>query len=107
MGVRPPPSDGDEPDLVEFGIAALDAELSEADLDFPATAAEVRAALGGTEVEYDPAGHTVTLGEVLDRVETGRFETEQELLEALHPVFEDLRANRSPGIIGWLRSLLP
>lgn len=106
MAAPPPDDDLDEPDAVAFGIAALDAHLEDADVEFPATAEEVTAALEDPEVEYGPTGGSVRLSTVLDRVEQDRFESGRELLDATHPEFERLR-RRGGGLLGWLRSLLP
>lgn len=105
MGVRPPADDGSDPEPIEFGIAALDAQLSETSLEFPATRAEVEAALGDIDVEYDASGNAVSLSRALEMAETDEFESERDLLNALHPVFEDLRRNSGPGLLGWVRSL--
>ncbi|MFC7021005.1 MULTISPECIES: hypothetical protein [Haloarcula] len=107
MGVRPPSDDSDEPDVIEFGIAALDGKLPSDDLEFPATAGEIRAHAGTIEVPYDPAGHTMTVGEALDESPEQRFETEQDLLNALHPVFERKRLSGGTSLLAQLRSLVP
>lgn len=108
MGVRPP-SDGtdDEPDVVEFGIAALDARLEGRDVSFPASATDLEAAHGDIRVSVDPAGHEITLREALAECESARFDSRQELLNALHPVFERKREKYSGGVLGTLRSLVP
>lgn len=107
MGVRPPQQDDDsQPETVAFGIAALAAHLDEADLEFPATAEEVAAAVDD-EIPYDAAGNGVRIEEVLDRIPQQEFETQDDLLDLLHPVFEDIRANKSGGVVSQLRSLLP
>lgn len=36
MGVRPPQNDSSTPDVIEFGIAALDARIQESNVEFPA-----------------------------------------------------------------------
>lgn len=105
MAAPPPDDDLDEPDAVEFGIAALDAHLDDADLSFPATAEEVTAALDDPEVAYGPTSGSVRLSTVLERVEQDRFESSQDLLDATHPEFERLR-QRGGGLLAWLRSLL-
>jgi len=106
MGVRPPADDGlSEPDVIEFGIPALDARLE--DVSFPATAEELRETHGDLEVPYNASGNTVSLGEVLSEIERTSFETEQDLLNAAHPIFERRRAQNPSGIIGQLRSLMP
>ncbi|MFC7045353.1 hypothetical protein ACFQH6_07980 [Halobacteriaceae archaeon GCM10025711] len=108
MGMRPPASNGsDSPGVVTFGIPEVDAMLDEADLTFPARTAEVADAIGHRSVTYDPRGHTVTLREALERTDRERFETENDLLNALHPVFEDLRTSTATGVVGWLRTVLP
>jgi hypothetical protein len=107
MGVRPPQDDGSEPDAIEFGIAALAPRLDEAEIDYPATAEEIVRAVGDSEVPYDAAGSTVRLSEALDAVPKRRFDSQSEVLDLLHPVFEDYRANRSHGVLAQLRQLLP
>jgi hypothetical protein len=106
MAVRPPQGGGDEPDAIEFGIAALDARLDAADVEFPATAEELTRAVDG-DIPYDAAGRTVPLEEALERVPQQQFESESELLDLLHPVFEEYRVSASNGIIAQLRELLP
>lgn len=104
MAARPPSNDLDEPAAVEFGIVALDAHLDDADLAFPATPDEVVAALSDPAIDYDPSGSSVRLSAVLERVDQDRFETRQDLLDAVHPEFERLR--EGSGIVAWFRSLL-
>ncbi|MCU4717099.1 DUF5789 family protein [Halapricum hydrolyticum] len=107
MGVRPPANDDlSEPESVEFGIAALDGTLSEADFSFPVDRETVVAELGDQSVPYDAAGRTVQLANALDEVDRDRFESKQELLDELYPVFEDLRSSPR-GLLSQLRSLVP
>jgi len=108
MGVRPPQDDADdEPETITFGIASLDARLEDAELEYPVEADEVVGTLGDPDIPYDAAGSTVRLSEVMEKVHFQRFESEQELLNALHPVFESYREKASGSIIGQLRALLP
>lgn len=107
MGVRPPANDDDEPEVIEFGIAALDARLSDVDIDYPADARNLSKQIGHVEVPYDAAGHTMTVAEALEETDYRHFEHEQELLNALHPVFERRREARGNSILGQLRSLVP
>lgn len=106
MGVRPPANDDDEPEAVEFGIAAVDARLDGADLTFPATKRDIVDALNRSDVPYDAAGRSVSLDEAIE--ETGRreFDSEQDLLNALHPVFEKRRSSPA-GIIDQVKAMLP
>ncbi len=109
MGVRPPQGgDGDDaPKAVAFGIAALDDHLERASVQFPATDEELLDALDDPAVPYDASGNTLHLSEVLDRVDNIRFETRQEFLNAIHPVFEAERERATDGFLGTLRSLIP
>jgi hypothetical protein len=107
MAVRPPQQGGDDPDALEFGIAALDARLSEADVEFPATDDEVVRALGNAEIPTDASGNGVGIDEALSSVPSSEFDTETELLNKLHPVFEEYRTSASGGVLQRLRSLLP
>ncbi len=108
MGVRPP-SGGtdDEPASVEFGIAAVDARLRDVELSFPAEREEVVATLGEVRVPYDVDGNDVRLGRLIAELDRERFESRQELLNELHPQFERYREQRSGGVMGQLRALLP
>lgn len=106
MGVRPPSEDDAEPEIIEFGIAAVDAQLTAADVTFPATAETLIQTFGNAEIPYDPAGRTMTLETAIQQAGTQQFKTRQELLNELHPIFEQ-RREQSTGVIGRLRSLLP
>lgn len=107
MGVRPPQQDDDEPDAIEFGIAALDARLSEVDLEYPATAETIVEVLGDSKIPYNATGNRISVTEAIERSGKTRFESEQELLNALHPVFEDLRESASSSLLMQLRALVP
>ncbi|ELY40282.1 hypothetical protein [Natronorubrum tibetense] len=108
MGVRPPSGgDDDEPESVEFGIAAIDARLRRSDLSFPATKDDVAAELGHEQIPYDVHGNTVALGEMLDELHTVEFRSRQELLNQLHEPFEEYRRNNSGGVFQQVRSMLP
>lgn len=104
---RPPPSDDSEPALIEFGIPVLDERLEESDVTFPTDRKELRSRVGGLEVPYDASGNTLELVAALDELEGDRFETKNELLEALHPVFEGYRQRTPTGVVATLRSYLP
>ncbi len=109
MAVRPPDDDDldDGPDTVAFGIAALDARLADREVTFPTDVESLRRELGAAEVPYNAAGNTMSVADALDRVPKQRFESRQELLNVLHPVFEEKRASSSTGILARLRSLMP
>jgi hypothetical protein len=108
MGVRPPQQgDDSEPDTIAFGIAALDEHLERADLRFPTAEAELLAAIGDREIPYDAKGNTLQLSEAIEASPRQRFETRQELMNALHPVFEARREKANNSIVGQLRSLFP
>jgi hypothetical protein len=106
--MRPPPSDdGHEPDTVTFGIAALDARLEESDVHYPVDARSLVRDLGDPQIPYDANGSSVALSEAIEQTHIDRFETEQELLNALHPVFERYRERSGSGILAQLRAFLP
>ena len=107
MGVRPPTDDTEEPTAIEFGLAALDAKLGEETIDYPATAREVREQVGHIEVPYDSAGHSVTVEEALEMATQTRFESEQDLFNALHPTFEQKREATANSVLTQLRALVP
>jgi hypothetical protein len=108
MGVRPPSNgDDEEPDSIEFGIAAVDAHLRDSDLSFPATKDDISAAIGHERIPYDVHGNDVPLGEILAEVPTEQFDSRQELLNALHQPFEEYRRDHSNGVVAQVRALLP
>lgn len=107
MAIRPPQGGSGKGESVEFGIAALNARLAEADVQFPATTEEILSGLGNTAVAYDAAGNTIDLRKALLEVEADSFESETELLNALYPVFEARRQGAANSLMGRLRSLLP
>ncbi|PSP55373.1 hypothetical protein BRC82_05350 [Halobacteriales archaeon QS_1_67_19] len=108
MGVRPPQSNSDDgPDVIEFGIAEVAAELDEAEIAFPATGEEVVRSLSDPRIDYNAKGHSVPLSEAISDLEANRFDSQQELLNALHPVFERYRNSRTPGVIERVRAALP
>jgi hypothetical protein len=109
MAARPPTQDGDDdtPETLAFGISALDARLSESELTFPATAETVVDELGDPEIPYDTAGHTLALSAAMGELQQTNFETETELKEALHPVYEEKRRSAGNSIVGQMRRLLP
>ena len=108
MGVRPPSNENEEqPEVIEFGIAALDARLDRLDLSFPTTADRLVSDYGDVRVPVDAAGNEITLREALEETAVQEFETERELLDILHPVFEQRRQNSSRGVLSQLRSLFP
>lgn len=89
MGMRPPSgSSGSTAGSIEFGIAALDGDIQEADISFPTRAGELQETHGDIEIPVDPSGNTMTLREALAECGQEQFEHKQELLNALHPVFE-------------------
>jgi hypothetical protein len=105
MGMRPSQDDDEEPDSLTFGIAALDGRLDRAELAFPADGDEVVDALGNPEISYDPSGNSIALSEALEHTGKSHFDTEDELLDALHPVFEERRRSASTGLLDRLRSM--
>ena len=108
MGVRPPQQDDDdEPETVAFGIAALDDHLERNDIVFPMGEEELLEALGDPAVPYDAKGNEMRLSTALEELAIARFETRQEFLNTVHPVFEAQRERANNSVLGQLRSLLP
>jgi hypothetical protein len=107
MAARPPQGDDSSPDVIEFGIATVAARLDDANVSFPATSEDVLSAVDDTAIPYDASGNTFELAEALERVPYDRFEKRADLLNALHPIFEERRAEGSGSVVGRLRKLLP
>lgn len=107
MGTRPPQNDTTEPEVIEFGIAALSARLEKADVEFPTTSRKLVAAIEETAIPIDGSGNTMELQTALDAVPREKFGSEAELLDVLHPVFEEYRQKAGDSFVGRLRALLP
>lgn len=107
MAARPPQNDTSDPDAIEFGIAALSGDVDDADIDYPANAQTIAQALDHVDVPIDAAGNTVAIDDALEATGKDRFDSRRELLESLHPVFEEFRANASKSLLGRLRALVP
>lgn len=109
MGVQPPTDGLDEgPEVVEFGIAALEAQLNERDsLSFPATVERIREEYGEMTVPIDAYGTETRLADALEELDVEQVETQRELLNELHPVFERRREQSSRSVLAQLRALVP
>lgn len=108
MGVRPPPQrEDDGHGIIAFGIAALDEHLERADVVFPMASDDLLETLGDPSIPYDASGSEIRLSEALDATPQSRFETRQEFMNALHPVFETHRERANNSLLGKLRSILP
>ena len=108
MAARPPGGgDTKEPEAIEFGIAALDARIGELPITFPVEKETLVSEYGDISVPVDAAGTELRLDDALEEVPKHSFDTEQELLNTLHPVFERQREKASRSIIAQLRSLVP
>ena len=108
MGVRPPTNNDDsEPETIEFGIAAVDARLKEADLSFPASTETVAETLGPRPIPFDASGNTVPIDEAIEETDHDQFDSRQELMNALHPVFETYRSRHTASVFSRVRGMLP
>ena len=92
---------------MEFGIAALVGHLDHADLEYPATSDEIVRALGDPEIPYDGSGSSVALSEAMEALPKRTFDSQSELLDLLHPVFEEYRVSTSGSLLGRIRAILP
>jgi ribosome recycling factor len=63
--------------------------------------------VGDPNIPYDAKGNEIRLSNALAELPHTTFETRQELMNALHPVFEAQRERANNSIVGQLRSLLP
>jgi hypothetical protein len=108
MGVQPPSNEIEtEPEVVEFGIAALAAKLDSRAVSYPIDADRLEEEHGDVSVPVDAAGHEITLADALASTERTGFDSEADLLDALHPVFEAEREAISRSLVAQLRGLLP
>lgn len=107
MAVPPTGNTVEEPDTIAFGIAALDSHLDEENISFPTTKESLRDSLGTVGIPYNAAGSTMPLDEAIEQVPKQRFESKRELLNALHPVFEERREAGPTKILDRIRSFIP
>ena len=107
MGVRPPSGGSGEREAVEFGIASLTPLVEDAEIEFPAGATEVVQALGDPKVPVDAKGRSMRLSSAIEETGHERFDSQRELLNALHPVFESRREAVSTGWLASIRNQLP
>ncbi|RRJ29850.1 hypothetical protein [Halocatena pleomorpha] len=109
MKARRPQDDGvgNGEEMIAFGIAALDSYLSDADVSFPTEKETLRETLGHIDVPYNASGNTIQLATALDNTPNRQFETKQELLNELHPVFERYRQEEGNPLLDRLRSVFP
>lgn len=106
----PPPQNndiGEGPETVAFGIAALDSYLTEEEVSFPTDKQTLRATLGDVNVPYNATGNTMRLDTALDHTPKQRFENKHELLNELHPVFEERRQAGGNPFFDRIRSVFP
>jgi hypothetical protein len=108
MAARPPSNDiDDEPDATEFGIVALDAAVDDWDVSFPITRRELADSYGEKRLAVGPSGHEVSLDSILADCPRETFERKQDLLNELHPIFEERRERISGSILSRLRAMVP
>lgn len=107
MGVRPPQQDDDGPRTIEFGIAALAARLDDSELSFPADREAVVNELGDPSIPIDASGRSIPLSAIVEELDRREFDSQRELLNELHPVFEAYRERAAGGLLSSLRSLFP
>lgn len=107
MAARPPQDSPDDSGTIEFGIAALAAHLDEADIDYPADQHELTRALDDPDIPIDGHGHSVSLSDILAEANVNQFDSQKDVLNTLHPVFEAHRDNVGAGVLASIRSLIP
>lgn len=107
MGVRPPQSDSGGLDPVEFGIPVVADRLDGMEVSYPVTDRELVKGLGDPEIPIDAQGHSIALSTAMEEVSKTEFDSERELLDALHPVFEERRASTATGLLGSFKAMLP
>ncbi|WP_435097568.1 hypothetical protein [Halarchaeum sp. P4] len=107
MAARPPVNDDDGPDVVEFGIPAVETHLDAADLTYPVDSETLVAVTGDPEVPVNTRGRSIRLSTALERTGREQFDSRRDLLNALHPVLEDARQSGAAGVLGYVRSLIP
>jgi|SRR6056297_1825452 len=107
MAARPPQNDTSEPEVIAFGIAELAARLETAEINYPATSQQICAAVDDTAIPVDGTGNTVELATAFDHLPQDEFASQSELLDVLHPVFEEQRKQAATSVVGRLRALLP
>ena len=82
------------------------AELIEEDgMTYPLTVAQLERGHALTNVQIDKKGNTMMIGELLEDIDTNRFEDENDLRKSFEPAFEAERERRNVGILGKIKQL--
>lgn len=105
MAARPPQTESRPDGPTAFGIAVVDEHLEAADLDYPATPADVLDELGDPRVRCGPSAHEIALSSALDQTGRQQFDSRRDLLDELHDAFERERRGTT-GFVAWLKSLV-
>lgn len=107
MSATPSRDKNNEREVIEFGIASFADELDSSTLSFPIGMDSLIEELGDPAIPIDAAGHTIPLSSALEETPSHEFESEQEVLNELHPVLESHRRHISDGVLGSIRAFLP
>lgn len=83
-----------------YGPDAIDELVQEAGLSYPVTARQIERDHALANIDVDDSGLSIMVGEVLARTDADRFESREDLVEKLAPVFERERAERRTGVLG-------
>ena len=88
-----------------FGPDAVRYLIEESDLSYPVSVRRLEREYALENVELDAAGNSVMLAEILGEVEDDAFESEQDLVETLEPLFEEQSRKRNDGLVASLKRL--
>lgn len=107
MAARPPKDSNDDPNSIEFGIAALAAHLDDPDVEYPIRSDQLSKVVGDPDIPIDVHGNSISLSKVLTEVDAEQFDSQQDVLNTPHPVFETYRDSAGTGVLASVRSLIP
>lgn len=79
--------------------------IEEHGMTYPISAARLEREHALANVQIDEAGNSMMVSELLEAVETDRFENENDVREAFAVAFEAERERRDTGIFGTIKQL--
>lgn len=91
----------------EYGVDAIAALIEESGWSYPVSSRRLLNEHALRNIEIDAKGNSVMVGEVVDPSDIREFTSESDLERKLTPTFEQLRAKRQTGVLGWVRRHFP
>lgn len=88
--------------MATYGTAAVRELIDDADEEYPISVDRLVREHALANVDIDPKGNSIMLGELLGSADVTEFTSEDDLDRKLGPVFERLREERHTSLLGRL-----